>query len=275
MNSQTSSSLFNKISRYFFSKLFTLLVTGLLIYGWSRRDSNYITAESGVGYLLGIVGGSLMLVLLLYPLSKRNRLLNRLVPLRFWFGFHMFLGVVGPVMILFHANFQLGSLNSNIALFSMIIVASSGLFGRYFYTHIHHGLYGRRISLQELKQNLASEHNNLFSDESLDDNFRSRLDAIEQKVMEPYSGVFASLSHAMLLAASARRIKKRLTEQFRNTEDYARIKKEVARYVLALRKITAFKLYERLFSLWHLFHLPLFFMMLITAVVHIFAVHMY
>ena len=93
--------------------------------------------------------------------------------------------------------------------------------------------------------------------------------------MEPYSGVFASFYHAMLLAASARRIKKRLTEQFRNTEDYTRIKKEIARYVLALRKITAFKLYERLFSLWHLFHLPLFFMMLITAVVHIFAVHMY
>ena len=275
MDSQTSTSLFSKFSRFLFGKLFAIFIIGLLIYGWSRRDSNYITAESGIGYLLGIVGGSLMLVLLLYPLSKRSRLLTRLVPLRFWFSFHMFLGVVGPVMILFHANFQLGSLNSNIALFSMIIVASSGLFGRYFYTHIHHGLYGSRISLQELKQNLAAEHNSLFADECLDDSFRKRLNAIEQKVMEPYSGVFASFYHAMLLAASARSITKRLTEQFRNTDDYARIKKEVARYVLALRKITAFKLYERLFSLWHLFHLPLFFMMLITAVVHIFAVHLY
>ena len=275
MEPKTSTNRIGKTIRFIFNHLFTVVIIGLLLYGWSRRDSNYITAESGIGYLLGIIGGSLMLVLLLYPLSKRNQLLTRLVPLRFWFGFHMFLGVVGPVMILFHANFQLGSLNSNIALFSMIIVASSGLFGRYFYTHIHHGLYGRRISLQELRQSLTSEHNNLFADESLDDSFRNRLNAIEQKVMEPYSGVFASLYHAMLLAASARRIKKRLTEQFRNTEDYARIKKEVARYVLALRKITAFKLYERLFSLWHLFHLPLFFMMLVTAVVHIFAVHMY
>ena len=49
----------------------------------------------------------------------------------------------------------------------------------------------------------------------------------------------------------------------------------VNRYTLALRRAAAFKLYERLFSLWHILHLPLFIMMIITAVIHIFAVHMY
>ena len=49
----------------------------------------------------------------------------------------------------------------------------------------------------------------------------------------------------------------------------------VNRYTLALRKTAAFRVYERLFSLWHILHLPLFIMMIITAVIHIFAVHMY
>ena len=49
----------------------------------------------------------------------------------------------------------------------------------------------------------------------------------------------------------------------------------VEHYTTALRNIVSFRVYERLFSLWHILHLPLFIMMIITAVVHIFAVHLY
>ena len=53
--------------------IFSILVMISLVYGWLNRDSNYITAESGIGYALGIIGGSLMLILLMYPISKRIR----------------------------------------------------------------------------------------------------------------------------------------------------------------------------------------------------------
>ena len=33
--------------------------------------------------------------------------------------------------------------------------------------------------------------------------------------------------------------------------------------------------YERLFGLWHVFHLPFFYMLVVTAIVHVVAVHMY
>jgi hypothetical protein len=45
--------------------------------------------------------------------------------------------------------------------------------------------------------------------------------------------------------------------------------------LLSLEKMASYALYARLFSLWHVFHLPIFFMMIITAIVHIFVVHMY
>jgi hypothetical protein len=38
-------------------------------------------------------------------------------------------------------------LNSNVALFSMILVAGSGVIGRYIYTHIHTGLSGARLDV--------------------------------------------------------------------------------------------------------------------------------
>lgn len=43
----------------------------------------------------------------------------------------------------------------------------------------------------------------------------------------------------------------------------------------SLEKMPSYALYTRLFSLWHVFHLPIFFMMIIAAIVHIFVVYIY
>jgi hypothetical protein len=53
------------------------------------------------------------------------------------------------------------------------------------------------------------------------------------------------------------------------------VARSIRQYSLAIRQAAAFSVYERLFSLWHLFHLPLFIMMIVTAIIHIFAVHLY
>jgi hypothetical protein len=45
--------------------------------------------------------------------------------------------------------------------------------------------------------------------------------------------------------------------------------------MIAARRVARFSLYERLFALWHLWHTPLFVMLLITVAVHIIAVHLY
>ena len=111
--------------------VFSILIILLLVLGWQMRDEYFITAQNGVGYALGIIGGSMMLLLLIYPLKKRfpqSKLL--FFSTRNWFRIHMMLGIVGPLLVLFHCNFSLGSTNSNITLASMILMVSSGLFGR-------------------------------------------------------------------------------------------------------------------------------------------------
>ena len=271
--------------------LLLLSVTTVLYLYWLRRDDNYLTAENGTGYFLGIIGGSLMLALLLYPLSKRIKLLSRWIPVRYWFGIHMAFGILGPAMVVLHANFQLGSINSSIALFSMLLVAGSGLIGRYIYTHIHHGLYGARITLRELKTETKSNHMGLLELYGRDgpgsqrsEPLKRLLNEMEQKALQPYSGLVTNLAHVIELAINAqktkRQVMKLLNEGFEaDTEqplpDSKQALDSVNRYTLALRRAAAFKLYERLFSLWHILHLPLFIMMIITAVIHIFAVHLY
>jgi hypothetical protein len=47
------------------------------------------------------------------------------------------------------------------------------------------------------------------------------------------------------------------------------------RRLQAARQVAQFHLFERLFSLWHVLHFPLFLMMILTAILHVIAVHMY
>jgi len=267
------------------SNLLLLSTTVVLLYGWTRRDDNYLTAEDGAGYLLGIIGGSLMLILLLYPVSKRVALMTRLIPARYWFGVHMLFGTVGPAMVLFHSNFHLGSINSSIALISMLLVAGSGIIGRYIYTHIHHGLYGTRITIKELKQETEKDHAELLSLYARDENLNKQLIKMEEVALQPYPSLAKSLLHVIYLAINAPRLKRKILRLLKNSQqeyddttsqpDSKVVARAVNQYTLALRKTAAFRLYERLFSLWHILHMPLFIMMIITAIIHIFAVHLY
>ncbi len=262
-----------------------LSTAAVLMYGWTLRDDNYLTAEDGTGYLLGIIGGSMMLGILLYPLSKRVALLTRLIATRYWFGVHMFLGTVGPAMILFHSNFHLGSTNSSIALISMLLSAGSGIIGRYLYTSIHHSLYGKRLTLNELKQKTENDHAELIELYAKDEKLNKRLIKMEETALQPYPNLITSLLHVIYLAVNApllrrkvlRLLKKSYVEDSENKTlpDSKVVSQLVKHYMLALRRTAAFKVYERLFSMWHLLHLPLFFMMIATAVIHIFAVHLY
>jgi len=285
---RSTSSLISLIKapfQFLRDHLFTFSVIIVLLLGWSRRDDNYLTAESGAGYALGIIGGSLMLALILYPVAKRTKLLKRLVPMRYWFGLHMLFGIVGPVMILFHANFHIGSLNSMVALVSMLLVAGSGLIGKYIYTRIHHGLYGRRISLQELRQEAETKHKELSLIYDMSEKLSKRRTIMEKRALHEYSGITLSLLHAMLLAIDSRRLISGIRRILKSSESSEALNTNsqknkvimafVERYTIALRNVAAFRIYERMFSLWHVLHLPLFIMMIITAVIHIFATHIY
>ncbi|HSC08255.1 MAG TPA: hypothetical protein VLD59_15620, partial [Steroidobacteraceae bacterium] len=135
------------------ARLFTLCAILLVYLGWRFPTERYIHPGTGLGYALGITGGSLILVLLLYSARKRFAWLSFLGSLNRWFDAHVVLGIVGPLLILYHSNFSLGATNSNVALFCMLIVVASGLIGRFIYSRIQYGLYGRQVTLGELQGN--------------------------------------------------------------------------------------------------------------------------
>ena len=158
--SGTSKVRGNKLDILYMT-IFYAVVCFVIYAGWCFREYELITAERGTGYYFGIIGVVLMLLLAVYPMRKRIPALAFLGGNVLWFWLHMVFGIVGPVFILFHANFGLGSLNSNMALLSMIIVAVSGIVGRYIYVRFHYGLTERIVSLTELRDDLEQEKEEL------------------------------------------------------------------------------------------------------------------
>lgn len=271
--------------------VFFLFVLMVVLIGWQYNRFLYLTPEQGLGYVLGIVGASLMAMLLLYPLRKHARWARGIGPVRYWFRSHMLMGVVGPVCILFHCNFQLGSTNGNIALFSMLLVAGSGLVGRYFYTKIHYGLYGRKADLVHLGSDTIIARAELDPVFNVVPEMKARLQRLEDAATLTQGGFLSCLARVLVINIRSRWCwlvsvielrkffnvayqQKKLTREqchyyFRKNRYFLSI------YMCTVRKVAGFLLFERLFSMWHIFHLPIFVMLLITGTVHVYAVHMY
>jgi hypothetical protein len=128
------------------ASMMTLGVAALVGCAWAIGRWGGFTAGSTLGYNLGLAGGLMMLLLFSYPLRKHFRFMRGFGPAKHWFALHMALGILGPLFILAHSRFHVGSINAGIALASMSLVAISGIVGRFIYTRIHHGLYGHRAN---------------------------------------------------------------------------------------------------------------------------------
>ncbi len=272
----------------FYGYSLTLIAIGI---GWLLRDRALINPDDGIGYWLGIVGGSMMLVLLLYPLRKRIRALRFLGRTAHWFKLHMIFGMLGPILILFHSNFQLGSFNSRVALYCMLAVAGSGIVGRHIYARIHVGLYGDKTSLEELRLQLAGSLQESQGMASLLPDYSAKLQALSEEAQG--DSVTGSLSTGASMTWAVRKyfvwfslrrtarteiaVRAAVSESVAANVD--KLQEATSTYtrnfIRLVGRVAQFTLYERLFSLWHVLHMPLFFMMVISALLHVLAVHMY
>jgi len=88
-----------------------------------------------IGLTLGILGFCLFLVVFLYPVRLRWAWLSRQGSSRHWMDFHILLGIITPLIISFHASFNARGI-AGMAYWMMILVAFSGIVGRYIYAQI-------------------------------------------------------------------------------------------------------------------------------------------
>lgn len=271
--------------------LFGVAVIALLAWGFLHRDDNWYTPEHGLGYWFGIAGSVLVLVLLLYPLRKRFKSWRSWGRLPAWLKFHMFLGVSGPTLILFHANFKFGATNSNVALVTMMVVMLSGIVGRYIYGKTHHRYSGEVRSLQEMRLAAQQARGDLQYDFMKVHRVQDLLNGLERRVLNPDHGLLSAtwlhLDYSLSMGGYRKKLLKlafadidqTARHQGFNRKQVQAQKKAAAsyltRYLRTLQNTAQFKFHERMFALWHVLHVPLLFVLIAAAVIHIVAVHLY
>ncbi len=264
--------------------VFTLV--GVLMWvAYKVAVGKYYTPRSNFGFYLGVVGSLMMVVLLAYPLRKHIPFMHRWGALKHWFRWHMMLGILGPTLILFHSTFHLRSLNATIALGSMLIVVASGVVGRFVYTRIHYGLYGSRATLERVQQEFASQSDNMKSRfhmaprvEEWLESFARGANQAERSFVTMWWHLFALGWKRRICAFRCARELRTIMRRERHPEFRGGTQEAIylaKRFLRQAERVAEFTTYERLFSLWHILHIPLIYLLAASSIFHIVAVYMY
>jgi hypothetical protein len=268
-----------------------LLLATLTLAAWLVSRLGWFKPGDDVGYWIGVAGAVMMLLLFVYPLRKHVRWMQGLGRVKFWLWFHMALGIGGPLLILVHSTFRIGSLNAGVALFSMIIVALSGVIGRFIYRRVHGGLDGKRVGLRELQVRAGFDQSESRSKLQFAPAVEDRLQAFEQHELQATPSWFTHLRQVTWLPVQmwitywvcCYQIRKPLrkiaekkgweSQTLRTRERLAR--KLVRRYLSAVVRVAHYTAYERVFALWHVVHIPFVYLLIFSAIAHVVAVHVY
>lgn len=267
------------------------LLTGLTLGAWWFSQQGFFEAGDDVGYWIGVVGGVMMLMLFSYPLRKHFRFMHRLGKVKWWFLVHMVLGIGGPLLILLHSTFRVGSLNATVALYSMLIVALSGVVGRFIYVRVHRGLHGEQTTLRELQARAGLDQTETRSRLHFAPAVEARLMDFEERELKARPGWLTFARQVAVLpwqqwlvyracVVELREPLKRIGEHRKwGKDDLAKRDRQarrlVRRYLNNVVRVAQFTAYERLFALWHVAHVPFVYILVISAVVHVVAVHAY
>ena len=275
------NALLRKIGNVLYQLFLLTSLLALVWLGWKVAHGKYYQPGEGLGYNLGLAGGLMMLTLLLYSARKHLKFMQPLGKLKHWFRIHMMLGVIGPILVIFHTTFHLHSINASVAFYCMLLVAGSGLVGRFVYTRIHKGLYGSRSTLKEAYDDLAGSSGDIKSKLHFFPKVEKKLNKFEHEALEEKRGFLAGIWYflsfdvrRMWLAWQCKHyISLKLGASKHDLSDEASAL--IGQYLTRIQAVAQFKKFEQIFSTWHVVHIPLMYMMVATAIFHVIWVHMY
>lgn len=268
----------NKVAHRIYLGTMTAIVIAVTLYLIYYGNSYYSTSieerfyhvnhkmlkPSGpLGHGFGIVGTIMMLVGVFgYQARKYLKSWARLGVLKHWLEFHIFLCVLGPILVLFHTSFKFGGLVS-ISFWSMMAVVFSGVIGRFIYLQIPRTIQGRELSLSEiheLKGNLAEKIKLEMDFEGMDKILASTSrEKREGNLMVQYIADWKYKS----------KIRRQLIDSGIRDKKLQGVMQLVSHELTITRRIERLQVMLKLFKYWHVIHLPFAIVMLVIMVIHV------
>jgi hypothetical protein len=220
---------------------------------------------------LGVIGASMItLGVITYSTRKRTRALWKFGRLSVWLEFHIFLCLLGPILVIFHTTFKSGGVAA-ISLWAMISVWASGMVGRFLYAQIPHNMQGAELSKEQIQQEV-DRHGRLLAGSPIGQQILRSIDSGFAGVKSPER--LAEVLPAMLrLRALRKQINRTLgTITVRSAislKQAGEIRREALARTALMQQSIILGQVGKLFYYWHAIHLPFTVIMFITLAAHV------
>jgi len=242
-----------------------------------RSPLHALLRPSGlVGQSFGILGLGLFLFMWLYPFRKKLGLVRWLGTVGAWLRVHTYIGLALPLLIAVHAGWRFRGL-IGLGYLAMVIVAASGIVGRYLYTRIPRSKNGAELSREEIGNRRRALVTGIAADLGL---LPEEVEASLERVVNP-AGV-AGVGGTFLRLFSDDLVRWRAVSSLKRAwgapRDGARPVEprilnaavKLARDEIRLaQQIRILDATQRVFRYWHVAHRPVSITALVAIVVHV------
>jgi len=256
---------------------FYLAYSGYAYYSLSIEDrffhpDNQALKSSGLlGHGFGIIGSVLIVLgVAMYMLRKRIRKFSRAGLLSHWLEFHIFLCILGPVLVLYHTAFKFGGLVA-VSFWSMVAVVLSGVIGRYIYLQIPRTIEGGEMNLNEINHMKDELNQQLTEGYNLDEivlevvlqAVKNRPDRLGGNMLQ------RSIAKYKFERKTIRDVKEILIDSGISGNNFKQVIRLIKTEINLNRKIDRLLTMQNLFKYWHVAHLPFAILMLIIMIIHV------
>jgi hypothetical protein len=250
--------------------------TDLLSYFPSLKDYNRSTLPGRpLSLVLGYIGIGLMCVMNIYTIRKKASFMKVFGSKERFLDFHIFCGMTGTVFIIFHTNFVVGGLVA-ISFWSMIVSATSGIIGKFFYSQIllkRSSLMKRSVSIEAKLVKFYEKINNknkakgreLIEHGDLKYKFMDALGVKYEEYANHEANVIAAIINTFTVPMKYTLQKKSLRSQTCHKVEFFLLQSLAQNQ----RKIYLLNANKKIMGHWSTFHKPFAVFMYLIAIIHI------
>lgn len=248
-------------------------------YGYLKGYAVIYEPSKGIWHPVGWIGSGMMVVMMLYSIRKRVLMFRTFGSLRNWLSAHMFLGIMGPVLVTFHTTFKFNGIIAT-SFWSMIITMIFGILGRYIYIQIPRSIAGAELRVQDI-ESMVQTIDSRLGEFSKGVNVTELSRAIDFRRKESAdTGLIKSLlfmlqddiviSYRLNKLNSVLRKNHNLPWKIRRKIEFL-IRKKAA----FTRRMSYLSTSHKILHYWHIFHVPLAIVMFLIMILHVFVYYLF
>jgi hypothetical protein len=256
------------------------ILAGLLLIGreyyWLPLDEREqsplhdLLKPSGLwGHGVGVAATTFMLANFVYALRKRWRPLKGKASIRTWLTFHMFVGVMSPLVIAFHAAFLVNNLLAVWTWVALSVVVGTGIFGRFLFRLVP-AQAGKVLAVAEIRERVADMEKVLAPHMQRTKNVAEVTRIFDLAKAQPAERTVVG---AMLREAPGRKQLMKSIEgarsHFDDEGEFHLFKESLLKISWARTQIALYAKLKRVFRLWLVFHVVIAIFMVVLIGLHV------